>query len=164
MRVIMHILIVSAISCSVLSSILNGVIEYSMDVTDPFDYGTTATYTCNDGFFLESNSERICGGDGSTVTGSWEGMTPVCTGMYPDGLKHFCVINFFPSHYMYKFECSDQWHHRIFLWYLCSIRLPNHGNVQLQHWIWTVWKRECKDMPWLFNYGQWRMEWNCSNL
>ncbi|XP_064384964.1 uncharacterized protein LOC135333878 isoform X2 [Halichondria panicea] len=68
-----------AISCSVLSSILNGVIEYSMDVTDPFDYGTTATYTCNDGFFLESNSERICGGDGSTVTGSWEGMTPVCT-------------------------------------------------------------------------------------
>ncbi len=89
MHVIMHILIVSAISCSVLSSILNGVIEYSIDVTDSFDYGTTATYTCNDGFFLESNSERICEGDGSTVTGSWEGMTPVCTGMYPDGLKHF---------------------------------------------------------------------------
>ena len=67
--------------CSSLSTITNGVITYGPDSTDLFDYGTTATQTCNDGFFPEGSSTRTCGGDGSSVSGVWGGTAPVCAGL-----------------------------------------------------------------------------------
>ena len=70
-----------AIICSTLDAILNGAIVYSPDTTDPFDYETNATYSCNEGFYLEGKSFRTCFGDGSSVSGMWNGITPVCTGM-----------------------------------------------------------------------------------
>ncbi len=60
---------------------MNGMIEFDVDTTAPFDFGTTATYSCNDGFFLEGNTVRNCEGDGSRRTGLWDGTAPVCTGM-----------------------------------------------------------------------------------
>ncbi len=44
----------------------------------PYGYGTTASYFCNEGFFLEGNEMRTCGGD--VTIGSWDGTNPVCSG------------------------------------------------------------------------------------
>ncbi len=63
-------------------TIANGFVSYSPDTTSPFNYATTATYTCNDGFFLSVDAARVCIGDGSSVTGSFSGSDPVCTRKY----------------------------------------------------------------------------------
>ena len=69
-----------AIVCSTLNEIANGLIAYSSDTVSPFDFGTTATYSCDEGFFLEGNSTQTCEGDGSRVDGVWSGSAPVCAG------------------------------------------------------------------------------------
>ena len=64
--------------CSALPPILAGdTITYSPDIEEPFNLGTSATYTCNEGFLLEGDEVRICGGDGTAV-GVWSGASPVC--------------------------------------------------------------------------------------
>ena len=70
----------AAITCTSLSSIPNGRITYTPDTTSPFDFGTTATYSCDDGFFIVGNSAQTCDGDGSGVGGVWSGSAPVCSG------------------------------------------------------------------------------------
>ncbi len=71
----------AAITCPGLSPVTNGDIFYDPDVIDPYDYDTMATYSCDVGYFLEGNSIRRCGGDGSSTTGSFDGLSPICTGM-----------------------------------------------------------------------------------
>ena len=81
-----------AITCSTLDAIPNGAIVYSPDTIDPFDFETNATYSCNEGFYLEGESIRTCIGDGSSVSGVWNGITPVCTGMFTKlNLNNLCV-------------------------------------------------------------------------
>ncbi len=63
--------------CSSLSPIANGLITYESDTTDPFNFGTTATYSCNDGFRLGGNTVRTCVG-----SELWDGTEPECLGMY----------------------------------------------------------------------------------
>ena len=96
----------TAITCSSLSAINNGRISYSPDTTDPFNSGTVASHTCNDGFYLASgNSVRTCGGDGLNTVGSWSGIAPVCLGtLNVFDLLHlmfakclFCVYNIFEN-------------------------------------------------------------------
>ncbi len=70
------------ITCSILEPIVNGMIGYSPDITAPFDYGTNATYSCNDGFFLEGSEIINCDGDGSSVNGEWADDPPQCTGKH----------------------------------------------------------------------------------
>ncbi len=73
----------TAILCSALPAISDGVIMYSTDITAPFDFGTTATYSCNDGYFLQgSDTVRQCRDDSTDTTGDWSGTTPVCTGIH----------------------------------------------------------------------------------
>ena len=64
-----------------LNSITNGDVTYSPDTTSPFSFGTTAAYSCNEGFYLEGSGSRNCTGDGSRVEGVWSGSTPVCAGV-----------------------------------------------------------------------------------
>ena len=71
-----------AITCDSLSSFANGVITYRFDRTSPFDFGTTATYSCNEGYYLEGEDVRTCVVDVSGVNGSWTGLTPRCVGRY----------------------------------------------------------------------------------
>ncbi len=73
--------ILTAVSCTELGSINNGSIAYSSDTVAPFDYGTTATYSCNEGLYLEGNQMRTCQGDDSSPIGTWSGMSPVCAGL-----------------------------------------------------------------------------------
>ena len=79
-----------AVSCSALDPIVNGVITYSSDTTDPFEHGTAAVHSCNDGYSLEGNLVRICGGDGTSVMGVWSGAPPICTGkiLFPNLYPH----------------------------------------------------------------------------
>ncbi len=70
----------SAIQCSALSPIDNGVISYNPLGTEPFGLNTEAIHTCAMGYFLSSGSDvRVCGG-GCSATGVWSGTVPTCTG------------------------------------------------------------------------------------
>ncbi len=71
------------IFCTSLSPIVNGMIVYSPDVTSPYDFGTAATYSCNDGFYLDGEQSRNCAGDGTNTIGTWDLTAPICTGMQP---------------------------------------------------------------------------------
>ncbi len=70
----------TAITCSALSSVSDGAISYDQGrVPDPYPYGTAATYSCNPGFYLQGDPSRVC--EGSSVSGTWRGVAPVCMGM-----------------------------------------------------------------------------------
>ena len=68
-------------TCSSLGSLSNGGIAYSPDTTSLFNIGTTATYSCNTGYYLDGNSARTC-----TGSCTWDGSTPRCLG------KHKCCV------------------------------------------------------------------------
>ena len=72
---------IAAITCSPLSSINNGGVTYNPDSTSPFSFGTMATYSCHEGFGLKGENILICGGDGKSVDGHWNGSTPECAGV-----------------------------------------------------------------------------------
>ena len=56
-------------------------VTYSSDVTEPYDYETTATYQCVSGYELTGgDTVRTCTGDGSSPVSQWNGTVPVCTG------------------------------------------------------------------------------------
>ncbi len=48
----------AAVVCTDLSAIDNGQAMYSPDPSSPYDYGTVATYVCNDGFGLVGRATR----------------------------------------------------------------------------------------------------------
>ncbi len=68
-----------AITCSALAQIINGTISYE---SSTFGFGSSATHSCMDGFFLSGSSTRRCEGDGSSTSGIWSGSAPICTGTY----------------------------------------------------------------------------------
>ena len=47
----------------------------------PYDHGATATYSCNEGYYLNGVSTRTCG-DGTGTMGSWSGSAPSCDGKF----------------------------------------------------------------------------------
>lgn len=48
-------------------------------MSDSFDFGTVAIYTCNTGFGLSGGDvQTTCSGDSSSVMGSWTGTVPSC--------------------------------------------------------------------------------------
>ena len=53
----------AARGCPPLTSIPNGFIFYGSDMTPNFNFGTTVTYSCNDGFILVGGGQSpICNG------------------------------------------------------------------------------------------------------
>ena len=60
----------------------SGAISYStsMSQTSTFDFGTTATFSCDSGFAVSGSAERTCHGDGSNLIGVWDGNDPSCVG------------------------------------------------------------------------------------
>ena len=86
--------LISGITCSVLPLISNGVISYSAATTASYDFTTTATYSCNDGFFLQGSDRRECTGDSADTVGEWSGSAPVCSGMITRMTLTFTIIFF----------------------------------------------------------------------
>ncbi len=68
----------TAVECPALQPIPNGAITYGPDTIAPFNVGTVATHTCNQGFILGAGSEiRTCLNSGIML---WSGLIPVCRG------------------------------------------------------------------------------------
>ena len=69
----------TAIMCSSLTAPVNGMISYAPDMTAPFAYQTTATYSCNSGFApTGGDTVRTC--EQSQADGVWSGFAPTCQG------------------------------------------------------------------------------------
>ncbi len=70
--------------CPVLPVFANGMIVYATDVTPDFDLGTTATYSCNDGYTLAIGDEvRTCIDEGENdAVGVSSGHAPACVRKY----------------------------------------------------------------------------------
>ena len=72
----------AAIECEPLDAIANGVITYADDTTPNFDLGTTATYACNEGYFLDLSvgvRVRTCVDDGDMdALGVFTDQAPSC--------------------------------------------------------------------------------------
>ena len=75
-------LFLAAIECEPLPPISEGSITYADDTTPNFDLGTTATYECNEGYFLNvsaGNRVRTCvDDDGMDAVGIFDGEAPTC--------------------------------------------------------------------------------------
>ena len=85
-------LITTAIECSPLPTITNGMISYSPDVTSDYDLGTEATYTCEAGFYLEGNEVRVCmDDDGIDTIVVWSGQEPSCVRKLSVKVCRYCT-------------------------------------------------------------------------
>ncbi len=74
----------TAIECRVLPVFTNGMIVYATDVTADFDLGTTATYSCNEGYTLDISTSvevRTCIDDGNN-NAAFSGREPACVRKY----------------------------------------------------------------------------------
>ena len=56
----------------------HGRVSYTTDTQAPYDFGTVATYSCNDRFDLIGNASRVCTGDGTSARGTWTGDVSYC--------------------------------------------------------------------------------------
>ncbi len=73
----------TAITCTSLSAPSNGDIVFATDTTEPFNYQTTAAYSCNTGYKLlltVGDRVRICVGS-NAGPGEWIGAAPTCEGI-----------------------------------------------------------------------------------
>lgn len=58
---------------------------YSADTVAPFEFGTVATLSCHNGFFLDGDDVRVCEDDNQLDTvGVWSGSNnATCDGKLP---------------------------------------------------------------------------------
>ncbi|XP_064384817.1 E-selectin-like [Halichondria panicea] len=66
------------ITCFPLTDPFNGFVTYSSTVNSNYVFDVVATYSCDTGFFLVGNDSRTCTGDGSSITGAFDGLVPSC--------------------------------------------------------------------------------------
>ena len=69
----------TAIQCYELDLPENGTVVYS---GPNYNFGDTATYSCDIGFGLSGSTERTCSGNGRSPMGEWSGTDPICEGMH----------------------------------------------------------------------------------
>ena len=70
------------IVCNSLLALANGMITYATDTNAPFDYQTTASYSCSSGYGLSGGDRvRTCVGS-SAEPGEWSGTAPTCEGQF----------------------------------------------------------------------------------
>ncbi len=75
----------AAITCSILTDPSNGAIIYTTDTVAPFDYQTTATYSCDNGFRLSVVGNTINCVGSHAGPGEWSGAAPICEGISTGG-------------------------------------------------------------------------------
>ncbi len=69
-----------AITCPPSTAPTNGSVTYSTIADEKSTYAldAVATYSCDVGFSLVGNNTRTCTGDGSSITGAFDGVAPIC--------------------------------------------------------------------------------------
>ncbi len=72
----------TAITCPPSTAPSNGSVVYSSiaDENDTYAFDVVATYSCFTGFSLVGDNTRTCSGDGSSITGAFDGEAPNCEG------------------------------------------------------------------------------------
>ncbi len=72
----------AAITCFPLDDPINGTVIYSAAADEFGNYAldTMANHSCDTGFDLVGNNSRTCSGDGSSITGAFDGEAPNCEG------------------------------------------------------------------------------------
>lgn len=79
---ISYCFITAAVSCPALPDVTNGQLVYSIDSPPPYNFGTRVEYSCDTGYGISGGEGVLfCGGDGSSILGSWSGLSPTCEGM-----------------------------------------------------------------------------------
>ena len=68
-------LLSTAVTCPALTAPTNG---NDPSCTDATNYNSSCTFTCMDGFALSDSADLTCGGDGTSITGTWSGSAPTC--------------------------------------------------------------------------------------
>ena len=63
----------TVIDCGPLTDPVNGQVDTSSETT----FGSTASYSCNNGFTLNGDNTRICGSNGV-----WSNLQPSCNSTY----------------------------------------------------------------------------------
>ena len=71
----------AAVTCSSLVVPANSMITYVTDTSSPFDYQTTATYSCVAGFGLFGGDTMRACVKSSSGPGDWSGTAPICEGV-----------------------------------------------------------------------------------
>ena len=77
-----HLLITTAPVCPVLAAPANGQVDATVR-----DFGSVATYSCNDGFALNGEATRTCG------DGEWTGEAPTCERMICVNILLFSLVS-----------------------------------------------------------------------
>ncbi len=73
----------TVITCPPLTIPSNGSVTYNISTADGngnYAFDVVATYNCDTGFSLVDHSLRTCTGDGSSITGAFDGLVPICEG------------------------------------------------------------------------------------
>ncbi len=73
----------AAITCQSLMDPMDGLVSYdgaTVDGSGNYAFNVLATYRCNTGFVLVGSNTRTCTGDGSSITGDFNGLAPTCEG------------------------------------------------------------------------------------
>ena len=65
-------LVLTVVDCGTLTNPINGQVSHTAGTT----FGQTAAYSCDTGYNLVGDSNRIC-----QATGVWSGSAPTCQGM-----------------------------------------------------------------------------------
>ncbi|XP_064395009.1 uncharacterized protein LOC135342233 isoform X2 [Halichondria panicea] len=68
------------ITCPPLTIPSNGAVTYNStaDENGNYDFYVMATYNCDTGFFLVGDNSTTCTGNGSSITGAFDGLVPIC--------------------------------------------------------------------------------------
>ncbi len=72
-----------AITCPPSTAPSNGSATYSSIANENGTYAldVVATYYCDTGFSLVGNNSTTCTGNGSSITGAFDGLVPICEGI-----------------------------------------------------------------------------------
>jgi len=76
MLIIILLFFSTAIMCSPLGVLANSRISYAPDTSPPYNYNTTATYSCSLGYSISGMQTRRC-----AENNIWTGEQPSCVGM-----------------------------------------------------------------------------------
>lgn len=66
------------VTCSTLTAPINGLLSYDPDMTAPYQFGTTATFSCNTQFGLSGGDRTRECGVSALGSGRWSGTAPTC--------------------------------------------------------------------------------------
>ena len=87
-------LILTVVNCGTLTDPANGQVSHTAETT----LGQTATYSCDTGYNLVGNTNRIC-----QATGVWSGREPICQGML--------LLEYYVLEYVYTYTDKLQYNY-----------------------------------------------------